>query len=370
MGVEKYKDNFEVRTHEDALKIPYTWKHSKVVFVNSMSDLFHKEIPLEFITPEDRERYYGRNVTLPRNEPNPYYNDGVNTQPIIYYLSSEYGGDGNSQTTRYAQTISRPDRMNRIIREIVDSINKGIYSPILSAIDNTDMWAGNTVTPQVFWATNPRVREFTTSKFYTLIKKMFTKNSGIGGWRSLSTYENEPRLDEPGNDDMIFTSFEVSPNNTFNLNQGGIYIWVLNGTQVKYVGKAGNNQNNLAGRVDKYARIGLQACSHLGTNCRVNNYIANVQNQIKIKRRPNESEEAYKQRVNETLNKSIRWFVVPLTDNEIREYEQPLIRYFGTKINQVDPFLDPANYRTIEANAKTQARSATNQGKSGVLNRA
>lgn len=49
MGVEKYKDNFKVRTHEDALKIPYTWKNSKVVFVNSMSDLFHDEIPLEFI---------------------------------------------------------------------------------------------------------------------------------------------------------------------------------------------------------------------------------------------------------------------------------------------------------------------------------
>lgn len=49
MGVEKYKDNFEVRAHEDALNIPYTWKNSKVVFVNSMSDLFHKEIPLGFI---------------------------------------------------------------------------------------------------------------------------------------------------------------------------------------------------------------------------------------------------------------------------------------------------------------------------------
>ena len=49
MGVEKYKDNFEVRIHEDALNIPYTWKQSKVVFVNSMSDLFHKNIPLEFI---------------------------------------------------------------------------------------------------------------------------------------------------------------------------------------------------------------------------------------------------------------------------------------------------------------------------------
>lgn len=49
MGVEKYRDNFKVRTHESALNIPYTWKNSKIVFVNSMSDLFHKDIPLEFI---------------------------------------------------------------------------------------------------------------------------------------------------------------------------------------------------------------------------------------------------------------------------------------------------------------------------------
>ena len=49
MGIEKYKDNFEVRTHEASLRIPYTWKHSKVVFVNSMSDLFHKEVPFDFI---------------------------------------------------------------------------------------------------------------------------------------------------------------------------------------------------------------------------------------------------------------------------------------------------------------------------------
>jgi protein gp37 len=49
MGIKKYKDGFEVRTHEDALCIPYSWKGSKVVFVNSMSDLFHPEVPLEFI---------------------------------------------------------------------------------------------------------------------------------------------------------------------------------------------------------------------------------------------------------------------------------------------------------------------------------
>ncbi|MEM9886325.1 MAG: phage Gp37/Gp68 family protein [Bacteroidota bacterium] len=49
MGLEKYKDNFKVRIHPDALKTPYTWKKPKIVFVNSMSDLFHEKIPLDFI---------------------------------------------------------------------------------------------------------------------------------------------------------------------------------------------------------------------------------------------------------------------------------------------------------------------------------
>lgn len=49
MGIDKYKDNFELRIHEDALLIPYKWKQPKIVFVNSMSDLFHKKVPLSFI---------------------------------------------------------------------------------------------------------------------------------------------------------------------------------------------------------------------------------------------------------------------------------------------------------------------------------
>ena len=49
MGIDKYKDGFEVRTHEDSLQTPFSWKKPKVVFVNSMSDLFHPEVPVEFI---------------------------------------------------------------------------------------------------------------------------------------------------------------------------------------------------------------------------------------------------------------------------------------------------------------------------------
>lgn len=49
MGFDKYKHGFKLAIHEDALDIPYSWAGSKIVFVNSMSDLFHKDVPLEFI---------------------------------------------------------------------------------------------------------------------------------------------------------------------------------------------------------------------------------------------------------------------------------------------------------------------------------
>ncbi len=49
MGVDKYKNGFKLAVHESELGLPYTWKSPKIVFVNSMSDLFHKDIPLEFI---------------------------------------------------------------------------------------------------------------------------------------------------------------------------------------------------------------------------------------------------------------------------------------------------------------------------------
>lgn len=49
MGVEKYENGFELAIHEDELQTPYTWKKPRIVFVNSMSDLFHKDVPVEFI---------------------------------------------------------------------------------------------------------------------------------------------------------------------------------------------------------------------------------------------------------------------------------------------------------------------------------
>ena len=49
MGKERYKNGFRLALHEDALAVPRTWRSPRLVFVNSMSDLFHERVPLPFI---------------------------------------------------------------------------------------------------------------------------------------------------------------------------------------------------------------------------------------------------------------------------------------------------------------------------------
>ncbi len=49
MGQVRYRNGFEVTLHPEALDEPSGWKRPRVVFVNSMSDLFHSKIPTSFI---------------------------------------------------------------------------------------------------------------------------------------------------------------------------------------------------------------------------------------------------------------------------------------------------------------------------------
>jgi len=51
MGQAKYQQDFSagVVTHADTLSIPLKWKKPRTVFVNSMSDLFHADVPFAFI---------------------------------------------------------------------------------------------------------------------------------------------------------------------------------------------------------------------------------------------------------------------------------------------------------------------------------
>ena len=49
MGNPKYANGFKSTIHHEALKEPFNWKKSSTIFVCSMSDLFHKDVPFEFI---------------------------------------------------------------------------------------------------------------------------------------------------------------------------------------------------------------------------------------------------------------------------------------------------------------------------------
>jgi protein gp37 len=49
MGVANYCNGFDLTLHEHALQLPLTWKTPQTIFVNSMSDLFHRDVPSTFI---------------------------------------------------------------------------------------------------------------------------------------------------------------------------------------------------------------------------------------------------------------------------------------------------------------------------------
>lgn len=49
MGVPQYADGFNLTLQPGALDLPLSWRRPRRVFVNSMSDLFHKGVPVEYI---------------------------------------------------------------------------------------------------------------------------------------------------------------------------------------------------------------------------------------------------------------------------------------------------------------------------------
>ncbi len=49
MGNHRYANGFALTLHADLVDAPRSWKTPRLVFVNSMSDLFHRDVPLGFI---------------------------------------------------------------------------------------------------------------------------------------------------------------------------------------------------------------------------------------------------------------------------------------------------------------------------------
>ncbi len=50
MGQRNYASGFQLALHEDAIEVPLKWKKPQTIFVNSMSDMFHFSVPVDFIS--------------------------------------------------------------------------------------------------------------------------------------------------------------------------------------------------------------------------------------------------------------------------------------------------------------------------------
>lgn len=80
MGQDKYKNGFKLALHPEVLNEPYTWKKSKMIFVNSMSDLFHKDVPIEFIQ---------QIFNVIRNNPHHVFQVLTKRSDVLKYYDSE-----------------------------------------------------------------------------------------------------------------------------------------------------------------------------------------------------------------------------------------------------------------------------------------
>jgi protein gp37 len=49
MGQPRYANGFGLTLHEDVLELPCSWQKPQLIFVNSMSDMFHEDVPARFI---------------------------------------------------------------------------------------------------------------------------------------------------------------------------------------------------------------------------------------------------------------------------------------------------------------------------------
>ncbi len=49
MGQHRYRNGFRLTLQPDVVDLPLRWKRPRMIFVNSMSDLFHKDVPADFI---------------------------------------------------------------------------------------------------------------------------------------------------------------------------------------------------------------------------------------------------------------------------------------------------------------------------------
>ena len=88
MGQDNYKNGFKLTLQNNMLERPLSWKKPQTIFVNSMSDLFHKDVPLDYIQKVfdvmGRADWHQFQVLTKRSERLKEFNEKLNWQPHVW----------------------------------------------------------------------------------------------------------------------------------------------------------------------------------------------------------------------------------------------------------------------------------------------
>ena len=129
MGQENYRNGFQVTTHEHMLVKPTKWRKPRMIFVNSMSDLFHKAIPDDFIK---------KVFEVPRQAPQHVYQFLTKRSQRLVELSPELP---LTENVWMGVSVETADYLFRIdhLRETSAHIKFISFEPLLGPIGDIDL---------------------------------------------------------------------------------------------------------------------------------------------------------------------------------------------------------------------------------------
>jgi protein gp37 len=129
MGNANYYNGFKLTIHEHALELPLSWHKAKLIFVNSMSDLFHPDVPTSFIRrvflTMGRAHWHYFQVLTKRSERLLELNSVLPWAPNIWMGVSVENQDYSFRIEHLRQTGA--------------SIKFVSFEPLLSALSNLDL---------------------------------------------------------------------------------------------------------------------------------------------------------------------------------------------------------------------------------------
>lgn len=129
MGNEKYVNGFDVTLHEYCLEEPLKWKKPSLIFVNSMSDLFHEDIPDDYIKRVfdimNRASWHTFQVLTKRAERLVKISNDLNWTPNIWQGVTVESG-------KYKERIN-------FLREVPSKVRFISFEPLIDEVGNLDL---------------------------------------------------------------------------------------------------------------------------------------------------------------------------------------------------------------------------------------